>query len=80
MTIDLPCPSHYTNDTIGTRICQWTLEKPCLRASARHFIIQSMRIQDIRGCVFEATVAPQRIVALVPSVTETLFEFGAGHR
>lgn len=51
-----------------------------LRANARHFIIQSMRIQDVRGRVFETTVAPQRIVSLVPSVTETLFEFGAGNR
>lgn len=35
-------------------------------------------IQDIRGRTFDARDAPRRVVSLVPSVTETLFDLGAG--
>ncbi len=39
-----------------------------------------MQIRDIRGQVFDASRTSQRIVSLVPSVTEALFVFGAGDR
>lgn len=35
-------------------------------------------IRDVRGRVFAEGLAPQRVVSLVPSVTETLFALGAG--
>jgi ABC-type Fe3+-hydroxamate transport system substrate-binding protein len=35
-------------------------------------------IQDIRGHTFGFREPPQRVVSLVPSVTETLFDLGAG--
>jgi ABC-type Fe3+-hydroxamate transport system substrate-binding protein len=38
------------------------------------------RICDVRGRVFLLDVPPQRIVSLVPSITETLFDFGCGNR
>src|SRR5437867_2320620 len=37
-------------------------------------------VQDIRGREFATTNVPQRIVSLVPSLTEALFAFGAGPR
>lgn len=37
-----------------------------------------MIIQDIRGRTFETDKTPKRVVSLVPSVTETLFDLGAG--
>lgn len=43
-------------------------------------IIQGMSIRDVRGKTFDTARPPQRIVSLVPSVTETLFAFGAGER
>ena len=33
---------------------------------------------DVRGRAFDSPRAPQRVVSLVPSVTETLFDLGAG--
>lgn len=39
-----------------------------------------MQIRDIRGQVFDASRTPQRIISLVPSVTEALFVFGAGDK
>ncbi len=39
-----------------------------------------MPVYDIRGHAFDFPTPPQRIVSLVPSLTETLFEFGAGDR
>lgn len=39
-----------------------------------------MSVQDIRGKIFDLAAAPQRIVSLVPSVTESLFAFGSGAR
>ncbi len=39
-----------------------------------------MFIRDVRGRTFEASRQPKRIVSLVPSITETLFAFGAGER
>jgi ABC-type Fe3+-hydroxamate transport system substrate-binding protein len=39
-----------------------------------------MSIRDVRGKTFDTARPPQRIVSLVPSVTETLFAFGAGER
>ncbi len=39
-----------------------------------------MSIRDVRGKSFETTRRPERIVSLVPSITETLFAFGAGER
>ncbi len=39
-----------------------------------------MFVYDIRGKAFDTRRAPQRIVSLVPSLTETLFAFGAGNR
>ncbi len=35
-------------------------------------------IHDVRGCAFDADEAPRRVVSLVPSLTETLFDLGAG--
>jgi iron complex transport system substrate-binding protein len=35
-------------------------------------------IRDVRGRVFDLREAPRRVVSLVPSVTETLFDLGAG--
>src|SRR5688572_2288005 len=35
-------------------------------------------IRDIRGQTFDFREPPQRVVSLVPSVTETLFDLGAG--
>lgn len=35
-------------------------------------------ITDVRGRSFDTARAPQRVVSLVPSLTETLFELGAG--
>lgn len=35
-------------------------------------------IYDVRGRAFEAGAAPRRVVSLVPSLTETLFDLGAG--
>lgn len=37
-------------------------------------------ISDARGSVFSTAVPPQRIVSLVPSITETLFDFGCAGR
>ncbi len=39
-----------------------------------------MPIRDVRGKEFDRARQPQRIVSLVPSLTETLFAFGAGER
>ncbi len=39
-----------------------------------------MHIRDIRGKVFDATRVPQRILSLVPSMTEVVFALGAGNR
>lgn len=39
-----------------------------------------MPVQDARGRVFDTARTPQRIVSLVPSLTESLFAFGAGAR
>lgn len=33
---------------------------------------------DVRGRAFDSSAAPRRVVSLVPSLTETLFELGAG--
>lgn len=33
---------------------------------------------DVRGRAFDSPATPQRVVSLVPSVTETLFDLGAG--
>src|SRR6478736_2572038 len=35
-------------------------------------------IRDIRGRTFERASPPKRVVSLVPSITETLFDLGAG--
>ena len=35
-------------------------------------------IRDVRGRAFDFSHPPRRVVSLVPSVTETLFELGAG--
>ncbi|HEX8252138.1 MAG TPA: helical backbone metal receptor [Thermoanaerobaculia bacterium] len=35
-------------------------------------------ITDVRGRLFETAHAPRRVVSLVPSLTETLFDIGAG--
>lgn len=37
-----------------------------------------MHTDDIRGHTFDFRGAPRRVVSLVPSLTETLFELGAG--
>lgn len=39
-----------------------------------------MPVQDVRGRTFDAPFPAQRIASLVPSITETLFAFGAGPR
>lgn len=39
-----------------------------------------MRVTDALGQEFETDEAPQRIVSLVPSITEALFAYGAGPR
>ena len=36
------------------------------------------RIEDIRGRVFDFREPPRRVISLVPSITETLFDLGAG--
>jgi ABC-type Fe3+-hydroxamate transport system substrate-binding protein len=38
------------------------------------------RIRDIRGRAFSLPSSPRRIVSLVPSITETLFDFGCADR
>jgi ABC-type Fe3+-hydroxamate transport system substrate-binding protein len=35
-------------------------------------------MQDVLGRTFDFTTSPKRVVSLVPSITETLFELGAG--
>lgn len=35
-------------------------------------------ITDVRGVQFPFTAPPRRVISLVPSITETLFELGAG--
>jgi ABC-type Fe3+-hydroxamate transport system substrate-binding protein len=35
-------------------------------------------VLDVRGQTFDFAAAPQRVVSLVPSLTETLFDLGAG--
>ena len=37
-----------------------------------------MKVHDVLGRTFDFTAPPQRVISLVPSVTETLFELGAG--
>lgn len=37
-----------------------------------------MRVVDVRGKAFDFDRAPRRVVSLVPSLTETLFDLGAG--
>jgi len=37
-------------------------------------------IVDLRGRAFDAAQAPRRVVSLVPSLTETLFDLGAGEQ
>jgi ABC-type Fe3+-hydroxamate transport system substrate-binding protein len=37
-----------------------------------------MRIVDVRGRTFDFNQPPRRVVSLVPSLTETLFDLGAG--
>lgn len=37
-------------------------------------------VEDIRGRKFEAGFSAQRLVSLVPSITETLFDFGCAER
>jgi ABC-type Fe3+-hydroxamate transport system substrate-binding protein len=37
-----------------------------------------MEITDVRGCSFELDAPLRRVVSLVPSITETLFDLGAG--
>src|SRR5438477_3927909 len=37
-----------------------------------------MRIVDVRGRTFDFYQPPRRVVSLVPSLTETLFDLGAG--
>src|ERR1700694_2905453 len=37
-----------------------------------------MMIRDARGKAFELEYPPKRVVSLVPSLTETLFDLGAG--
>ncbi len=39
-----------------------------------------MLTRDVRGRLFDSAWRPRRIVSLVPSLTETLFAFGAGER
>jgi iron complex transport system substrate-binding protein len=37
-----------------------------------------MIVRDVRGVEFDCTRAPRRVVSLVPSLTESLFDLGAG--
>jgi ABC-type Fe3+-hydroxamate transport system substrate-binding protein len=37
-----------------------------------------MRIVDVRGRTFDFNQPPRRVVSLIPSLTETLFDLGAG--
>jgi ABC-type Fe3+-hydroxamate transport system substrate-binding protein len=46
-----------------------------LRASRRD---DSVPLRDLLGRTFEFHAAPRRVVSLVPSLTETLFDLGAG--
>ena len=39
-----------------------------------------MRIVDVRGRTFDFYQPPRRVVSLIPSLTETLFDLGAGDR
>jgi ABC-type Fe3+-hydroxamate transport system substrate-binding protein len=39
---------------------------------------RGLRLQDVLGGSFEFTATPRRVVSLVPSLTETLFDLGAG--
>src|SRR3990172_335307 len=38
------------------------------------------QVRDVRGRVFSLPSPPRRIVSLVPSITETLFDFGCAER
>jgi iron complex transport system substrate-binding protein len=48
-----------------------------LRASRRDASVP-LRVNDVLGHLFEFPVPPRRVVSLVPSLTETLFDLGAG--
>ena len=50
---------------------------PAVR-SERGDVASALEMNDIRGHPFEFRGAPRRVVSLVPSLTETLFELGAG--
>jgi iron complex transport system substrate-binding protein len=39
---------------------------------------RGLRLQDVLGRSFEFTATPRRVVSLVPSLTETLFDLSAG--
>jgi len=39
---------------------------------------RELRVQDVLGRSFEFTGPPRRVVSLIPSLTETLFDLGAG--
>ena len=48
-----------------------------LRASRRDASVP-LRVKDVLGNAFEFPESPRRVVSLVPSLTETLFDLGAG--
>jgi iron complex transport system substrate-binding protein len=48
-----------------------------LRASRRDASVP-LRVNDVLGHLFEFPAPPRRVVSLVPSLTETLFDLGAG--
>ncbi|MEA2164609.1 MAG: hypothetical protein QOK37_2736 [Thermoanaerobaculia bacterium] len=48
-----------------------------LRASRRDASVP-LRVNDVLGNAFEFVESPRRVVSLVPSLTETLFDLGAG--
>src|SRR5437764_5013392 len=46
--------------------------------AGRSGAVSAPTVRDIRGRPFQFKTPPQRVVSLVPSLTETLFDLGAG--
>ena len=54
-----------------------SLDKECLCHTLRVKIV-SIEMKDLLGRTFDFAAPPSRVVSLVPSLTETLFDLGAG--
>ncbi|MDR7305347.1 iron complex transport system substrate-binding protein [Rhodoferax saidenbachensis] len=58
------------------RLAQWLIMFVCVFSGAAH----ALQITDDRGVTVTLPAAPQRIVSLLPSLTETVCELGQCHR